>query len=117
MLYVRNVRIGRKIAYPDLHKFNGKLCTSYVRNVWLCRKIDCPDLRKFDGKFCTFSVRNLWICRKIEHPKLRKFNGKLCMLHTYGTSGFAEKLNVQNSRNSTGNSVRYMYGISKFAKK
>ena len=66
---------------------------------------------------CIFPVRNFWICRKIEYPKLRKFNGKLCTLHTYGRSGFAEKLNVQNSGNSTGNSVRYMYGMSKFAKK
>ena len=32
-------------------------------------------------------------------------------------SGFAEKLNVQNCGNSTGNSVRYMNGMSKFAKK
>ena len=66
---------------------------------------------------CIFPVRNFWICRKIEYPKLRKFNGKLCTLHTYGRSGFAEKLNVQNSGNSTGNSVRYMYGMYKFAKK
>ena len=111
------VGLAKKIAYLDLQKFSGKLCTLYVRNVWLCRKIECPDLRKFDGKLCTFSVRTFWICRKIEHPKLRKFNGKLCTIHTYGTSGFAEKLNVQNSGNSTGNSVRYMYGMSKFAKK
>ena len=31
--------------------------------------------------------------------------------------GFAEKLNVQNCGNSTGNSVRYMYGMSGFAEK
>ena len=31
-------------------------------------------------------------------------------------SGFAEKLNVQNSVNSTGNSLHQMYGIFSFAK-
>ena len=31
--------------------------------------------------------------------------------------GFAEKLNVQNCGNSTGNSVQYMYGMSGFAEK
>ena len=41
----------------------------------------------------------------------------MCTLHTYGTSGFAEKLNVQDCENSTGNSVRSMNWMSKFAKK
>ena len=112
MLYVRNSRIGRKFAYPNLQKFNGKLCILYVRNVRLCRKIEC-----FNGKLCTFSLRNVWICRKIEYPKLRKFNAKLRTLHTNGTSRFAEKLNVQNSGNYTGNFVRYMYIMSGFAEK
>ena len=31
--------------------------------------------------------------------------------------GFAEKLNVQNSVNSTGNCVQYMYGMSGFVEK
>ena len=39
------------------------------------------------------------LARKIEYPMHGKFNGKLCTLYTYGTSGFAEKLNVQNCRN------------------
>ena len=28
-----------KIEYPELQKFNGKLCTLYVWNVWIRRKI------------------------------------------------------------------------------
>ena len=32
-------------------------------------------------------------------------------------SGFAEKLNVQNSMNSTGNSVHYTYGMFGFEEK
>ena len=31
-----------------------------------------------------------------------------CLLNMYGMSGFAEKLNIQNCENSTGNCVRYM---------
>ena len=54
---------------------------------------------------------------KIEYPELRKFNGKLYTLYMYEIVGFAEKLYVQNCRNSTGNSVHYMYGMSGFAKK
>ena len=60
-------------------------------------------------------VWNVWICRKIEYPELWKFNGKLCTLYIYGISGFAEKLNVQNYGNSTGNYVHYSYGMSGFA--
>ena len=30
------------------------------------------------------------------------------LLNMYGMSGFAEKLNIQNCENSTGNCVRYM---------
>ena len=29
-IYVRNVSICRKILYPELRKFNGKLCTLYI---------------------------------------------------------------------------------------
>ena len=39
------------------------------------------------------------------YPKFRKFNGKLCTLYMHGMSEFAEKLNIQNCVNSTGNCV------------
>ena len=35
----------------------------------------------------------------------------------YGLLAFAERLNIQNYINSTGNCVHYMYGISGFIKK
>ena len=38
--------------------------------------------------------------QKIENLELQKFNGKLCTLCLYGTLGFAEKMNIQNSENS-----------------
>ena len=62
-------------------------------------------------------IRNVWICRKIESLELRKFNGKLFTLCMYGIFGFAEKLNILNRGNSTGNCVRYMYVVSGFAEK
>ena len=107
-LYVRNVWICRKIEYPELQKLNGKLWTLYVRNDWICREIYCLELHKFNGNLCTLYVWNVWICREIYCLKMHKFNGKLCTLYMYGMVGFAEKLNVQNCGNSTGNCVHYI---------
>ena len=45
--------------------------------------------------------------KKIEYPEFQKFNGKLCTLYMYEMSGFAEKLNIPNSKNSTKNCVHY----------
>ena len=90
-------KIQRKIVY-----------VIYVPNVWMSKKIECPKLRKLIRKLCTLYVWNVWICRKILYPKLRKFNGKLCTLYMHGTFGFEEKLDIQNYKNSTGNSVNYI---------
>ena len=54
---------------------------------------------------------------EVEYPKLQKFNGKLYTLYMYEIVGFAEKLYVQNCRNSTGNSVHFMSGMSGLAEK
>ena len=62
-------RFAKKFEYPDLRKFNGKLCTLYIRNVLIMTKIECPELHIFNEEFGT--------------------------LYIYGMSGFAEKLNVQ----------------------
>ena len=40
-----------------------------------------------------------------------------CVKYMYGMSGFAEKLNVQICENSLGNCVHFLYGISGFAEK
>ena len=105
IIYVRNVWICRKIEYPELREFNGKLCSLNVRTVWICRQIENPELRKFKWKLCTLNVRKVWFCREIEYPKFRKFSAKLCTLYLDGMSGFEEKLNIQNSVYSTGNCV------------
>ena len=42
------VGFAKKIENPELHKFNGKLCTLYVRIVWICREIEYLELRKFN---------------------------------------------------------------------
>jgi len=59
-------RFTKKIKYPELCKFNGKLCTLDVQIVCICKKIECPELRKFNGKFCTLDVCIVWIYKKTE---------------------------------------------------
>ena len=66
---------------------------------------------------CTLYVRNAWIKGIIEYPELSIFIGKLCTLYMYGISRFAEKLNVQNSVNWTGNCIYNLYGMFGFAEK
>ena len=80
----------------------------YVRNVRICRKIEYPELRKLNWKLCTLYARNFWISRKIEYPPVHIFNGKWCTLYPYGMSGFAEKLNILNCENSMGNCVHFI---------
>ena len=79
-----------------------------VRKVRICRKFEYPELRKFNGKLCTLYARNVWISGKIEYPLLHIFNGKLCTLYMYGMSGFAEKSYIQNCVISMVNCVHYI---------
>ena len=51
------------------------------------QKIQYPDLRKFNGKLCTLFVQNVWISKKIEYPEMRIFNGKLCTIYMYSMTG------------------------------
>ena len=81
----------------------------FVQNVWNCREINCVELRKFNRKFCTLIVRNVWNCREIEYTELHKLKKKFWNLYLHRISGFAEKLNIQNSENSTGNCIHYIY--------
>ena len=66
---------------------------------------------------CTLNVQNVWFCGEIEFPKFHKFNQKSCTLYMYGMSRFAEKLNIQNCVNSTGNCVLEIYELTGFADK
>ena len=43
-------------------KLNIQNCVNSTRN---CRNIEYPEVRKFDRKLCTLDVRIVWICRKI----------------------------------------------------
>ena len=52
---------------------------------------------------------------KIEYPEQRIFNGKFGTLYMYEMSGFAEKFNVQNNVNWTGNCIYNLYRMSGFA--
>ena len=93
----------------------------FVQNVWIYRNIDCPELHKFNGNLCTENVHNVRICREVEYLELRKLNKKFCTLFLHRMSGFAKKLNIQNSENSTGNSIHfiyiYIYGMFGFVEK
>ena len=81
----------------------------FVQNVWICRKIDCLELRKFNGKLCSLNLRNVQISREIEYPELRKLKEKLCTLYMHRMSRFAKNMNIQNSENSAGNCIHYIY--------
>ena len=121
-LYVRIVWICRKFEYPELHKFNKKLCTLDVRILCICKKFAYPELRKFIGKLCTLYVRIVQICRKIKYPKLHKFNGKLCTLDVWkivyimctDCQDLQKMLNIQNCVKLTGNCIHQMYEFSGF---
>ena len=106
-------RICKKIEYPELCKFYGKLCILYVRIVWICKKIEHPELRKSDGKLCTLDVRIVCIWRKIEYPELRKFSEKLCTSNVW-TVWIWRNLNILNCLNSVGKCIHYMYGFFEF---
>ena len=90
------------------------MCTLYIQNVWMCRKIEYPEQRKFKGKLCTrymYGMSGLaknWMS-KIAYILLENVH------YVYEMSGVAEKSNIQNSVNWTGNCVHYMYGMSGFA--
>ena len=58
---------------------------------------------------CTLNVLNVWICREIKYPELHKLYEKFCTLYMHGMSGFTKKFNIQNSENSTGNCIHYIY--------
>ena len=86
-------------------------CVHYICTKCLdFREIEYPELCKFNVKLCMLNVRNVCICRYIEYLELCKFNGKLCTL--FVRIVYAKKLKILNSVNQTGNCVRYMYGMS-----
>ena len=87
----------------------------YARNVLICRKIEYPELRNFNGKLCTVYAHIVWIRKKIEYHVLHVFNSKLCTLYMYGMSGLAEKLNVHNCITWMGNCIRNMHEMYGFA--
>ena len=65
----------------------------------------------------TLTVRNVWFCREIEYPKFHKFSGKLRTLYMYRMTRCAKKLNILKYINSMGNYVHYTCGMSGFADK
>ena len=100
IIYVQKVWICRKIEYPELRKFNGKLYTLYMYGTsGFAEKLNIYNCENSIGIVYMIYVRNVWIWRKIEYPEPRKFNGKLCTLYMYGMFGLAKKLNLKNCVN------------------
>ena len=79
------------MEYPQLHIFNGKLCTLYMCGM--------------SGVAETLNVQNFLILTRN------------CIHNIYEMSGYAEKLNIQNYENLTGKCVHYTYGISRLGEK
>ena len=96
IIYTECLDLQKKIEYPELCKFNGKLCTSHVLIVRICRKIGYLELCKSNKKLDTQDVRIVCICRKAEYAKLR-WNS---VHYMYGMSGFIEKLNSADTLNA-----------------
>ena len=78
IIYVREVLFWRKIEYPELRKFVGKLCTLYIYGTSWFQKIWLPGTVKIQLEIVyTIYVRNVKICREIEFPEPSNLNGKL----------------------------------------
>ena len=73
--------LAKKIQYPELRKFNGKLYTLYMYGM-------VEFAEKLNVQNCGNSMGNF-------------------VQHMYGMFGFAEKLNVQNCVNLTENYRHY----------
>ena len=74
IIYVRNLWICRKIEYPELRKFKGKLCTLYMYRMFgLAKKLNVQSCKNSTGN-CTLYVRKVWICRKL---KIQNFENSM----------------------------------------
>ena len=139
IIYVQNVWICKKIDYPELQKFNGKLCTLYVyKKSGFAENLNIQNYKNWMANcvhdICTehLDSQKIWISRtakiqleivyiiylqnvliswKIEYSELRKFHGKFCMLYMYWMCRLAKKLNVQNFVNYTGKCTLYVRNV------
>ena len=75
----------------------------YAQNVLICRKFEYPELRKFNWKLCTLYFYEMsGFAEKLNFQNYgNSTRNSICYM--YGISGFAEKLNIPNSENSAGN--------------
>ena len=102
-------KMQQKIVYVIYLRNFGicNICTIYVRKVWICRKVQYPKLRKFNGKLSTlYMYRMSGLVKKSNIQNCVNSTGN-CVHYMYRVSRCVEKLNIQNSENSKGNCVRY----------
>ena len=105
-IYVRNVSICRKILYPELRKFNGKLCTLYIYGTSLfAENLIIQNYENSTGN-CVHELS--WFEEKLNFQNRVIWTGN-CIHNMYGMSGFAENLNIWNCENSTRNCVHYIF--------
>ena len=99
--------LAKKLNVQSCKNSTGN-CTLYVRKVWICRKLKIQNFENSMQNCVHYICTERWDLKINEFPEQRKFKGKLCTLYMYKTSGFVEKLNIQNYENSMGNCVLYM---------
>ena len=103
-------RFAEKFEYPELRKFNWKLCTLYMYGMsGFIEKLNIQNWKNSTRNCFHYICTECLDLQKTEYPELRKFNGKLFTLYMCGRSCFGEKLNIQNYENSLGNCVHYIF--------
>ena len=116
IIFVLNIWICRNSKVNWAH-YMYEMSWFSVRNFWICRKIKYPKLRKFNGKLCTlYTYETFGFAEKLNVQYCGNSMGN-SVHYMYVMSGFVEKLNVLNSINSTENYLHYTYGMFGFEEK
>ena len=81
----------------------------YIRNVRICRKIESPKLQKFNGKLFTLYMYEIFGFAEILNIQNWENSTRNCVRYMHVMSRFAKKLNVLNCINSKENCVHYLF--------
>ena len=89
-----------------VEKLNIQNCVYSTKNCVHYIFMECLDMQ-----------RNWMECLDLQKIWISWTDGKLCTLYTYGMSGYAKKLNIQNSVSWMGNYAHNMYEMSGYVGK
>ena len=106
----RDGKMQWKIVYVIYLRNFGicNICTIYVRKVWICRKVQYPKLCKFNGKLSTlYMYRMSGLVKKSNVQNCVNSTGN-CVHYMYRVSRCVRNLNIQNYKNSMANCVHYI---------